>query len=244
MPLMKLYDVVLALCHFPALTLMVFTRSRLGLRILSIPALLSMFFLLFTVGFWSMVISLFSGFSFSARGLNPWLFLFAIAMLGMGLWQHRQRWKGLMAGENWHTYNRGFSHLLPILPMRPTYVYRIGEPVVCMVLGLIIARLLSLPLGIWMVIAGACIAISEQIVYDQQLNRALDLLDAALESDVQKQDLDFVTGKTPEQVAARVKPEDVGLPTNEDADDIQRQLERRRKRRAAAPDNLAESASA
>ena len=48
MPLMKLYDVVLALCHFPALTLMVFTRSRLGLRILSIPALLSMFFLLFT----------------------------------------------------------------------------------------------------------------------------------------------------------------------------------------------------
>ena len=238
MPLQKLLDVVLGLCHFPALTLMVFTRSRLGLRILSIPTLLTMFFVLFIIGFWSMVMSMMSGFSFSTRGLNPWLMLFAVAMLGLGLWQHRQRWKGLLSGENWHTYNRGISHLLPILPMRQTYAYRIGEPVVCIVLGLIIARFLSVPLGLWIIIAGACIAISEQIVYDQQLNRALDMLDSMLESEVQKEDLDFVSGKTPQQVAERTKAEDVGLPTNEDADDIQRQLERRKKRRAA-PDNLA-----
>jgi hypothetical protein len=219
---------------FPALTLMVFTRERLGFRVLKPTHVLGITMVIwFIQGICNMNILIFHavGGVFSAF---PWVFMVA------AFWQRRARWKQLLQGQCWHTYSSGISFLERV-PFMPAYfkdqrrIYRILEPALCFFLSMGVGILLSQGLARWMALASIAMAIYEQNAYDRQLERDLDILDSLVESEVQNEAVKHFTGpKADEQDFSLTQT--AGVVSTGAAYDIKKQIERLRAKRAKALD--------
>ena len=168
---------------------------------------------------------------------------YALAMLGLGLWQRWQRWKELCNGERWHTFSPGISYLetLPWPPIMKSHrrVNRFIDPAAVAIAGLIIGLALSHGLGIWIMFSAFFLYVFEQDLYEKQLNHDLDTLDGLFASEVQAEVVKhFEQGETAEQRQQTLEVT-AGIPTGL-APDIHKQVElRRAKQRKPAPDNLA-----
>jgi hypothetical protein len=220
------------LSFFPALTLMAFTRQRLGFRVLKPTNLIGITMVIWVIqGICNMNILIFHTVDgvFSAF---PWVFLAA------GFWQRRQRWQELRNGQCCHTYSSGISFLERI-PFLPAYfkdqrrLYRWGEPVLLFFLSMGVGILLSQGLARWMALSAIAMAIYEQNAYDRQLERDLDILDSLVESEVQTLTVKhFTESKLGEQGLSL--EQSAGVVSTGAAYDIKKQIERLRAKRERA----------
>lgn len=231
-----------AIALFPAITVMVFMRRKIGFRMMKPNWLVAMTVIL-------CLIPLFlSGIAAPFGFLMP---LYAFAMLGMGLYQRWKRWGELCSGERWHTYSAGISYfeMLPLPAFLQSHgrIYRFLDPIAVVLVGLIVSLALSHGLGIWIMFSGLALHIFEQDVYEKAISRDLDTLDGLIASEVQDETVKHFAGAQPEE-KRRTLEDTAGIPTGL-APDIHRQVELRRARVLAAaqaatakpaiPDNLA-----
>ena len=90
-------EAITALAFYPALTLMVFMRSRVGIEQLSLGPLYLMAFAMYLIDTLTNThVSLFGGVQVGGHGL---LTYFAVAFLALGLWQRRHRWQEIRSGR-------------------------------------------------------------------------------------------------------------------------------------------------
>jgi hypothetical protein len=185
-------------------------------------------------------------FSAAAQPFGFLMVAYALAMLGLGLFQRWQRWKELCNGERWHTFSPGISHLetLPWPPFMKSHrrVNRFVDPAAVAIVALLVGFLLSHGLGAWLFFSAFFLYVFEQDLYEKQLNHDLDTLDGLFAAEVQAEVVDiFKDGQTAEQKQQTLE-ETAGIPTGL-APDIHRQVELRRAKRKPAPDDLAPEAS-
>jgi hypothetical protein len=232
LPTRQKIEIIQALALFPAITVMVFLRKRLGFRILKPMWLFPMAAIL-------IALPVFTPEKINSSGWA--LALFAVAMLGWGMFQRYRRWVELCDGVRWHTYSSGISYLealpLPLFFRLHRRTYRMLDPIVCMLAGILISLVLSKLLGWWLMFSALALVVFEQNVYETALNRELDTLDGLIAAEVHKEGAEHFSGPAPAE-QQRTLEETAGIPTGL-APDIERQIELRKARRAAAaPDNL------
>jgi hypothetical protein len=232
MPLQEKVQMVQWLTLFPALTIMVFIRRKVGYRMLKSTWLVIMAAILFALG----------GFASTTSQPHSYLiYLYALAMLGAGFYQRQARWSELCAGVRWHTRTVGISYLeylpLPHFLLAYRRVYRFGDTALCFAVGVITALLLSHILGAWIMFSAFALYIFEQAVYEKELERDLDTLDCLITSEVQGETVEHFDGAQPGD-KQRTLEETAGIPTGI-APDVSKQIEARRaKQRKSPPDNL------
>jgi len=118
-------------------------------------------------------------------GFARWpMFAFAFVFLVVGLYQRRARWKGLLNGEKWHTRSRGVPYLNKLLGrvMPETWIMRFADPLAVFIAGLF-ALVFTRALGLWLIVSAFALYIVEQAVYEQALDRILDILDNLIDAD-------------------------------------------------------------
>lgn len=251
-------DIVAGLALFPALTVMVFLRKKVGYRFLSPTKILGMTVLLWALAGVSVLFpsgspSPSSGYSgYSGYGGNGGysgipvsappspsatssvapLIVFAIIMLITGMVERHLRWRDIKNGVAWHTYSRGVSWFA-FLPLSDSVVKRFIDPAVCAIVGLILSFVFHW-LGYYIIFSAFCLFLFEAWDYEQQLNRMLDTLDSLVDSEVMSDNVAYYSKDHPEQ---RPLVETAGIPTGI-APDIASQIEKRKKRRPVLEDNL------
>jgi len=225
-------EIIRAVSMYPALTLMVFTRRKIGFRILKINGIVIMGLIMLFVA--SLVSS-------NSDTSGAPLTVFALAMIGMAIFQRTMRWRDLTQGVRWHTYCVGISYLemVPWPPVIASHrrVYRYIEPVACFLVGMLISWIISRPLGIWIMFSSLALSVFEQTLFEKHLERDLDILDGLISAEVQGETAKFFDGPQPGE-KQRTLEDTAGIPTGV-APDIHRQVEIRRAKLAKAPDNLA-----
>ncbi len=227
--------IVQILSIYPALTVMVFSRRKLGFRMLKPSRLIGVAMLLVVV---NDVFGFFNGLGFWFSEY-PWIFL------GFAFFQRWRRWQEICRGERWHTMSPGISFLedlpLPEILTSHRRIYRFVEPVAYYILGCILVHLGLAALGRWIAFAGFCSFIFEQTVYERQLDRDLDTLDGLVAAEVQAETAEHFSGDMV-SVNQRTLTDTAGIPTGV-AFDIHRQIEKRRARQAVKPEKYATEAT-
>jgi hypothetical protein len=222
--------IIQALALFPAITVMVFIRHKLGFRMMKPIWLVIMTAII-------LVVSAVAG--EVAKPFASLFVIYALAMLGLGLYQRYLRWGDLAKGARWHTYSPGISYL-EMLPIPPFFlikrrVNRFLDPLACAIAGLLLA-LLSRALGAWVVFSALALFIYEQALYERMLEQDLDILDGLVAAEVQSEVAQHYEGPQADQQQMQLE-QTAGIPTGV-APDIHRQVELRKAKRAAPPDNL------
>src|SRR5580692_3901232 len=173
-------DLIRTFSLFPAITVMVFIRRKLGFRMMKPTWLIVL-----------AIVMLFIPFAFSAIA-QPFGFLmviYALALLGLGLFQRWQRWQELCNGERWHTFSPGISYLetLPLPPFFKSHrrTNRFLDPAAVAIVALVVGFLLSHGLGVWLLFSAFFLYVYEQNLYEKQLNHDLDTLDGLFAAEVQ-----------------------------------------------------------
>jgi hypothetical protein len=212
--------IVQYLAILPALTIMVFTRRKLGFRMLKPARLIGMAFFL------SFLNDLSNLLPFS-HGAGVIFSEFPLVMLIFGFGQRYRRWKELCRGERWHTYSPGISwlELLPLPAMLKAHrrIYRFVEPISCFIFSMFFGIFFSQPLARWFAFSAFAMFIYEQSLFDRQLDRDLDILDGLVAAEVQTQTVDHFAGSQPDE-EQRTMEETAGIPTGV-AFDIHKQIE-------------------
>lgn len=225
-------DLIRTLSLFPAITVMVFIRRRIGFRMVR-PA---------WIGFLAAIMLVVPAVAHQvAQPFAALMMAYALAMLGLGLWQRRQQWKALCSGQRWHTYSPGISYLeslpLPLFFRSHGRVRRFLDPAAVGIVALLVGLLLSHGLGVWLMFSAFFLYVYEQNLYEKQLAQSLDTLDGLVVAEVQDETVKFFEGN-PSEEQHRTLEETAGIPTGL-APDIARHVETRRAKRKTAPDNLA-----
>jgi hypothetical protein len=227
--------IVQYLAIFPAITIMVFMRRKVGFRMLKPSWLITMAFLLWFIGGLSSMIPF---------GQPPGFIYdrFPMLLLAVGFLQRYRRWRELCNGERWHTMSPGISYfeLLPLPAILRSHrrTYRFLDPFACFAFSMFFGVFFSRPLARWFAFSSFALFIFEQTLFEKQLDRDLDILDGLVTAEVQAETVEHFAGPQPDE-EQRSLEETAGIPTGV-AFDIHKQIElRRAKERAAAPDNLA-----
>jgi len=226
-------DLIRAFSLFPAITVMVFMRRRLGLRLMK-PAWLAMLTIIMLL-IPAMAHAVVAPFGFL-------MVIFAISMLGLGLWHRRQGWLRIGTGELWHTYSPGESRF-EALAFIPSFLKSHGrcrrflDPAAVAVVALIIGGLLSHGLGIWLMFAAFFLYVYEANLHEKQLDDGFNTYDGMCRAKAQEELVKVFEGERPEQQVCTIE-QTVGIPTGI-GQDILRNVKNRQANRKAAPDNLA-----
>ena len=209
-------DLIRAFSLFPAITVMVFIRRKLGFRMMKSTWLITL------AGTMSVVPVAFKA---AARPFGSAMVIYALAMLGLGLWQRRQRWLGLCRGERWHSYSGGISYLeylpLPSFFKSHARVRRFLDPVVIALLSLPVGFFCSHILGVWLIFSAFFLHVHEQRAHDVQLIDAITTLDNILAAELQAENAKFFEAGAQEQ--QQTLEESVGIQAGLDSD-IARQI--------------------
>jgi hypothetical protein len=225
--------IVQYLSILPALTIMVFTRRKLGFRMLKPARLIGMAFFLSFINDLTNILpfSHGAGFLFSEVPL---------VMLIFGFYQRYRRWKELCNGEQWHTLSPGVSYLellhLPAILTAHRRIYRFVEPFACFVFSMLFGIFFSQPLSRWFAFSAFAMFIFEQSLFEKQLDRDLDILDGLVVAKVQTETVEHFAGPQPDE-AQRTIEETAGIPTGV-AFDIHRQIEKLRAQQAVRPEKM------
>jgi hypothetical protein len=231
LPWREQIDIIRRLSLFPAITVMVFIRRKIGFRLMNPTWLIIL----------TLIIFIFPDLPGGIHAPTDSLMKFyALVMLALGLFHRSRRWRELCRGERWHTYSPGISYLeflpLPRFLKANRRVSRFFDPALVVIIGLMVFAV-SKPLGVWIILSAFFLYVFEQDIYEKQLARDLDILDGMVSAEVQAETVKLFEGKQPEGIQ-RPLAETAGIPTGL-APDIHRQIQLRRAKRAAAPDNLA-----
>lgn len=173
----SMYEWLIPVCVIPALTVMVFLRTKLGYRFVN-SVMVSMALLAF--GFFGA----FGGLvgtplnSHFEEGLGARYgaqTLFCILVIALSIYHRRRGWKLIFDQDNpWHTQSRGLSWLSYILPVDSFIIQRYIEPALCGVIGFVLMLCGFSFLGMWLMFAGLALAAVEQLVFETALNAMLD----------------------------------------------------------------------
>ena len=219
--------IVQYLAIFPALTIMVFMRRKVGFRMLKPSRLIGMAFFLWIIdGICNIDFAVIHPASPAGYIFNkfPWV------MLAFGFGQRYLRWRDLCNGERWHTHSPGISYLellpLPAFLRAHRRIYRFLDPLACFVFSMYFGAMFSAPLARWFAFSSFCLFIFEQTLFEKQLDRDLDILDGLVAAEVQSETVEHFAGP---QIGdtERTLQQTAGIPTGV-AFDIHKQIELRR----------------
>jgi len=251
-------EIVPALMQYPALTVMVFFRRRIGYRVVRTGPLIGMALLLIILPHVLSAIAAIPSMMLPIAARPPappsllarlWAFVFpfpmpsaltafALAMAALGFIQHRRRWKELLRGERWHTRSRGISPFEGLVHLknakgqpylRLDMIYRHIDPVVCFIAGWMLMKATFTALGLWVMFSAFALRIVEQHLYDKALDTDLDTLDSLIESEIQTETVEHFEGAAPERSIKQT----AGIPTGAGADLEARIKERKARAKAA-----------
>jgi hypothetical protein len=90
---------------------------------------------------------------------------------------------------------------------------------------------------VWILFSALALLIYEQALYERMLEQDLDVLDGLVAAEIQSETAKHFEGPQADQKQMQLE-DTAGIPTGI-APDIHRQVELRKAKRAAAPDNLA-----
>ena len=221
-------QIVQNLAAYPALTMLVFIRRKVGYRMLKPSRLITMAF----------VLKFIDGLTYLIPFASPAGEIFAkfpLVMLAFGFFQRWRRWKELCGGERWHTYSPGISYfeLLPLPAFLTTHrrIYRFVEPFCLFIGSMFIGIFFSQGLGRWVFFCSFCLFIYEQALYEKQLDRDLDVLDGMIAAEVQGETVEYFSGDQSEAKERSIE-ETGGIPTGV-AFDIHRRIEKLRAKQTA-----------
>ena len=155
---------------FPALTLMIILRRKIGHALLHPGGLIAGALLLIYVPYYH------NGGIYSV----PFLIL-GLVVLVAGFVQRRHAWRAIVRGDAWHTQHLGISRLT-FLPLHPYDVRRYIEPLLCFGLGAFIAIYVTEGFGIWLEVSGAALLLLEKYAYDEWKARTLANMDRLYEA--------------------------------------------------------------
>lgn len=232
-------QIVRMLALFPALSVLVFIRARVGLRLLKANWLFGLTAILLAGA-----LAVHSAFKpFPAIAV-----IYPLAMLTCGLVQRHRRWRELVAGKRWHTFSPGCGYLallrLPNWFSSHRRTERFGEPAAVALVALVVGIFLSHGLGVWLGLSAFALMVWECDAYEKALNRELDMLDSLFSSEVQAELVEIYDGA---QMADQPPPtviQTAGIPTGMSQDIAKQIALRRAKQRKAAPNNLAAASPA
>ena len=223
MTLSEKADIVATLSLFPAMTIMVFLRRRLGYRFLDPLKYQVMVLLIWLLAGFSVV----SGNTRSVVGLT----LFGILVLVFASVERHLRWRDILHGVSWHTYSRGISWFHSVFHWREDILYRFVDPAAAAIVGFLLSFLFPW-LGYYIIFAAICLFIFQAADYQRSINLALNVLDGLVESQVQSDNAQFFAGDG--QPQARAIEDTAGIPTGV-APDLEAAIARRRARNAPKP---------
>jgi hypothetical protein len=171
-------DLIRDLSVLPALPTMALVRTKVGFRLL-------------TPGrFFAITGTLAIGSTFLEKLGGPYSWLmpaYAVASLGMGLYQRRQRWLGLCNSEKWHSRSPGISYLerlpLPKFLRLNRRANRFLEPIAIAIIA-VIAFLLCHLLGLWLMVSALGLTIYEQTLWEKTVDHFVDVGDQRIATEV------------------------------------------------------------
>jgi hypothetical protein len=192
---------------FPALTIVIFLRRKVGFRFLDMMKIQIMAVLL-----WGY--AAFSSITFGPAA-GAIIFLFSLAVLIAAFVERRLRWRDIKRGVPWHSYSRGVSWFSSFLPLREIIVRRFIDPAAALVIGIALFFLFR-PLGFYLIVCAVCLFLFETIDYQRQIDRMLDQLDNLVESEVVSENVEyFQSGGVAKE---RPVEQTAGIPTGTDPD--------------------------
>jgi hypothetical protein len=201
--------IVQYLAIFPAITIMVFMRRKVGFRMLKPSRLIGMAFFLWFIG------DVFSLLPFT----KPPGFIydrFPLLLLAVGFLERYRRWRELCNGERWHTMSPGISYfeLLPLPAILKSHrrIYRFVDPAACFILSMLFGIFFSQPLARWFAVSSFALFIYEQTLFEKQLDRDLDILDGLVAAEVQAETVKHFEGPQPDD-EQRTLEDTAGIPT-------------------------------
>jgi hypothetical protein len=198
-------NIVQNLALFPALTVMVFVRRKVGYRFLDMMKIEIMVVLLW-------VLSAFSGAAGGALS-GGIIFLFSLAVLITAFVERRLRWNEIKRGVSWHSYSRGISWFSGF--MGETNAKRFADPAAVLIVGIVFFFLFRY-LGLFFILCAVCLFLFETIDYQRTIDRMLDQLDNLVESEVVSENVEYFQ----QGGAAKERPleQTAGIPTGTDPD--------------------------
>ncbi len=215
--------IVQYLAIFPALTIMVFMRRKVGFRMLKPTRIIGMAFFLSVVDDMVNMLPL-------VKSTGVVFTEFPMVLMIAGFSQRYLRWKELCRGERWHTLSTGVSYLellpLPAILKSHRRIYRFLDPIAVFIFAMFFGSFVSMYLARWFAFSALCLFIFEQTLYEKQLDRDLDILDGLVAAEVQSETVEHFAGSQPAQ-QERTLQDTAGIPTGV-AFDIHRQIEIRR----------------
>jgi hypothetical protein len=235
-------QIAIKFLSYPALSVMVFLRRRTGLRRVKPIELMittaAVVFVAPVMGFVRSVAVPHMGFH-PPSGISFFDFpteMFAVLFLAAGLLQRHFRWREICQGARWHTRSSGVSYLASILPFSEATVQRFIDPLVCWLVGSVIAVFLSAQLGAWLMFSGFALFMVEQYDYERIIDRHLDMLDSYVESEVNAETIGIFARTNGTQAVAKPERLDAtaGIPTGI-APELQVQIQKRRRMALAEP---------
>lgn len=202
---------------FPALTVMVFLRRKIGYRFLDMLKIQIMVVLLWGYG-------IFSAIPFGPQA-GTIVVLFSLAVLIAAIIERRLRWRDIKRGIRWHTYSRGISWFSYFLPLPEHIVKRFIDPAAVLIPGIALFFVFR-PLGFYLILSAVCLFLFETIDFQKQIDRMLDQLDNQVEGEIASENMEYF-----QNGGAGVRPveETAGIPTGTDPD-LAAAIERRRAR--------------
>jgi len=240
-------DLVAGILSYPALTILIFCRRRVGFRTIRPFQLVLMFLLMQSIPpIFSQHCTLVNGCSGGSPNSEAFSY-FTWVMLIVGFVQRWIRWRELASGKPWHSYSRGISYFefisripLPIPGFRRipiTFIYRIVDAVAVACIAMLIGGIPGFHgLAQWLFFSAMCMLFVENYVYDKQLDRELDLLDAMVEGEMHSRLVQKFSGVAQGQVVSPGLGDTAGIPTGI-GPDIVRQVEARRTKTVNVPGN-------
>jgi len=213
-------DMMAMVALFPALTVMIFLRRKLGYRFLDPMKIFVMTVLIIVFP------SLNSGYRTNYGTASNLPYIFAVGMFCFAMFQRRLRWNDIKKGVRWHSRSRGISWFSALLPFNDSIVRRFVDPAVCAVIGCLVPS----PLGHYLILSAFCLFVFEAWDFDQMISRTLDTLDSLIDSEVQAENVDYYYKGNKQ---SRSLEETAGIPTGI-APDIELQIQGRKSQKLDA----------
>lgn len=228
-------QIVRMLALFPALSILVFIRARVGLRLLKANWLF---------GLTAILVAGALAFHSAFKPFPAIAVIYPLAMLTCGLVQRHRRWRELVAGKRWHTFSPGIGYIellkWPMWFRTQRRIPRFIEPAGIALVALLVGIFLSHGLGAWLGLTALGVFTWENDTYEKALNRELDMLDSLFSSEVQAELVEIYDGAqmADQPPLTLIQTAGIGIPTGMSQDIAKQIALRRAKQRKAAPNNL------
>ena len=171
----------------PTLSVRLALRTDVGLRLLRKSYLLSvtgLMLLVSWIGNLHVSLSLFGGAAFRSDNDESLFWYALLVFLPLGAWQHIMRLREEKRGVEPHTYSGGDGWWYGFLPLPDKYCDIVIDPLVCFLVGAVLAYRLGCGLlGWWLMVSAACLLAAEIMRYTQAQERRRDRSDLKKEAE-------------------------------------------------------------